>query len=828
RRSLLASPSWKRSRFSPGLFLNYLKVSCRKLVRQKGYSLINIAGLAVGMAACLLILLFVRDELSYDRYHHEANRIFRVAAYIRFGGMEGDIGSVPAPLAESCRQEFPEVEQTARFRKQGNFIVRHGERSYTESRLIFADASIFQVFTLPTRSGNPLTALAEPRTIVLSESTARKYFGAVDPVGQTLRLDNREDYRITGVYRDIPANSHFHFDLIASLASLEESRQPRWDGNNFFTYLLLRPGSDPAALQAKFPNFIRKYLGPWVKQAIGSSIDELFASGARVEYYLQPLPDIHLHSQLRTEIEVNGDIRIVYIFSAIALLILVIAAINFINLATARSAGRSKEAGIRKVLGSERRQLVRQFLADSLLLSGLAVLLALLLTAIALPWFNNLTAKKIDWSGAGIGFVAASAALMTLLVGVLAGLYPAWRLASARPADVLKGNLAAGVRGGRLRAVLVVFQFAVSMVLIIGTLVVTRQIHFIQNKNLGFDKDQVLVLQNAYLLENQAVSFKNEMRRHPAIVSATVSGFLPVPPASRNDTSIFPKGKSITSSNMVLAQNWTVDADYIKTMGMKIVAGRDFAKDAPADKEVVIINQAMARRFGWQEPLGRQISFPPPDNNLKTFTDRTVIGVLEDFHFESLRSPIGPLAMFLGGNRDRISFRFQAQRTTAVLAELKRLWQRFAPGQPFEYTFIDERFAELYRSEQQLGTIFSVFSGLAIFVACLGLLALASFMAERRTKEIGVRKILGATVAEITILLSREFVKWVVIAALIAWPLAYFTMRRWLQGFAYRTDIGIGLFMLSSLLALLIAILAVSFQAIRAARANPVDSLRYE
>jgi putative ABC transport system permease protein len=810
------------------MFKNYLKVAWRNIVRHKGYSFINIFGLAVGMAACLLILLFVKDELSYDRYNQKTDRIFRMTAYLRFGGLEGNIGSVPAPLAAALKQEFPEVLETARFRGQGNFIVRHGDLSFTESRLIFADASIFQVFTLPLRRGNPQTALTDPYTIVLSETAARKYFGNSNPVGRSLRLDNREDYRISGVFRDIPANSHFHFDLIASMESLSESRQSRWDGNNFFTYLLLRPGSDPAALQAKFPDLIRKYLGPWIQQALGRSIEEMFASGARLEYQLQPLRDIHLHSHLLTEynLENNGDIRVIYIFSVIALLILAIAAVNFINLATARSAGRTKEAGIRKVLGSERRQLVRQFMADSLLLSGLAIFLALLLAAVALPWFNRLTAKEIGLAGAGIGFVATTATLMTLLVGLLAGFYPAWRLASARPAEALKGKLAVGVRGGRLRAVLVVFQFAVSMVLIIGTQVVFQQLHFIQDKNLGFNKEQVLVLQNAYLLEKQTTAFKNEMLKHPAIASATVSGFLPVPPSSRNDSSLFPKGKDMSTDN-VLAQNWTVDADYIKTMGMRIVAGRDFAKDSPADKENVIINQEAARRFGWQVPLGRQISFPL-GTNLKTFTDRTIIGVLEDFHFESLRSPIGPLVMYLGEHRERISFRIRAQQTASVLAELKRQWQHFAPGQPFEYSFMDERFAEMYRSEQRLGTIFSIFAGLAIFIACLGLLALASFMAEKRTKEIGIRKVLGASVSEIIVLLSREFAKWVAIAALVAWPLAYYAMHRWLQGFAYRAGISIGLFLLSSLSALMIAILTVSFQAIRAARANPVDSLRYE
>jgi putative ABC transport system permease protein len=808
------------------MFKNYLKVAWRNIVRHKGYSAINIFGLAVGMAACLLLLLFIKDELSYDRYNENFARIHRVTCYIRFGGLEGNLGTVPAPLAAAMKQEFPEVAETVRFREQGNFIVRCNDRSYTESRLVFADASIFRVFTLPLRRGDPATALLAPRSIIVSEATAEKYFPAADPIGKSLRLDNETDYQITGVFKKIPNNSHFQFDLIASLNSLPESLETNWFGNNFFTYLLLRPGSDTAVLEAKLPRLILKYMGPQITQAFHLPIEKLLDSGAQLRYYLQPLAAIHLRSQLKSEIGINGNILFVYIFSAIALLILAIAAINFINLATARSAGRAKEAGIRKVLGSERRQLVGQFLADSLLMSGLAVLLALLLAASALTWFNSLTGKEIDMNGPGIGFMAASAALMTLLVGLVAGLYPAWRLAAAQPAEVLKGKLAAGVRGGRLRSVLVVSQFTVSIILIIGTLVIFRQLHYIQNKKLGFEKDQVLVLRNAYLLEKQTAAFKNEMLKNRAVVSGTVSGFLPVPPSNRNDNSIFPKG-DFNSSSTVMAQNWTVDADYIKTMGMRIASGRDFTRDAPADRSAVIINQAAARQFGWQEPLGRQISFPQ-DSSLKTFIHRTVIGVVEDFHFESLHSPITPLVMFLGDNNGQISFRFQAEHTAGVLSELKRQWQHFAPGQPFEYGFMDARFAEMYSSEQRLGKIFSVFSGLGIFIACLGLLALASFMAERRTKEIGVRKVLGATVSEIAVLLSREFVKWVGIAALIAWPLAYYAMHRWLQGFAYRTGIGIGLFILSSLLALLIAIATVSFQAIRAARQNPVNSLRNE
>ncbi len=805
------------------MFKNHLKVAWRSLVRNKGYSFINIFGLAVGMAACLLILLFIRNELSYDRHNEHFARIQRVAAHVRFGGMEDSISVVPAPLAAAVLREFPEVEAAVRLRGQGNFIVSRGAQSFTESRFIFADASLFRVFTLPLRRGDPHTALAEPQTIVLSETTARKYFGVEDPVGRVLRLDNENDYRVTGVFCDIPASSHFQFDLIASLASLAESRETAWTDNSSCTYLLLRPNSDPAALQAKFTAFVRKYVGPDIQRITGRSIDEFFASGARLSYFLQPLADIHLRSQLRAEIGVNGDIRIVYIFSAIALLILAIAAVNFLNLATARSSGQAREAGVRKVLGSVRSQLVGQYLTDSLLLSGLAAGLTLLLAALALPFFNHLAGKQLQLGGADFVFTVAVTLVMALLVGLLAGSYPAWRLSAARPAEVLKGRLATGVSGGRLRGALVVFQFAISITLVIATLVVSRQLDYIQKKNLGFDREQVLILGNAYLLGDQAETLKNEMLQAGGVLHATVSGFLPVP-STRSDIATAPRGQPIDARS-VLVQQWRVDADYIRTMGMRLVAGRDFSR-SPADNfDAVIINQAAARQFNWPDPLGQKISFPTGSHSE---IQRTVIGVVEDFHFETLRSPIAPLTLFIGKSRGNIAFRFQGENVAGILGNLKRLWQRLAPGQPFEYSFMDESFVAQYRSEQQLGTIFAVFATLAIFIACLGLLALASFLAEKRTKEIGIRKVVGASESQIVTLLSREFVKWVAIAALIAWPLAYYAMHRWLQGFAYRTKLGAGLFLLSSLLTLLIAILTVRFQAVRAARANPVDSLRYE
>jgi putative ABC transport system permease protein len=803
---------------------NYFKSAIRNMARRKGYSLINIIGLAIGMACCLLILMFVNDELNYDNYNKNAERIYRIAGSYRYGGRDFQYGTVSAPMANVLINEYPEVEETVRFRFNGSYIIKFADKSFTERRVIFSDPTIFNVFSIPLRQGDPKTALKEPYTLVLSKKTAGKYFGKENPIGKIIKLDNEKDYKVTGVFADIPHSSHFHFDIIASLASLEESRSQSWLRDNFFTYILLKPGASPKSLEAKFPGLIKKYLAPELEKFLGQSMETSFTKGdMRAEFYLQPLRRIHLHSDLMTELEPNSDIRYVYIFSAIALFILVIASINFINLTTARSAGRAREVGIRKVLGSVRRQLIGQFLVESLVMSIVAMVIALMLVNLALPYFNHLSGKELTSADNYNGVMVLSMLVITLLTGLLAGFYPAFFISAFQPISVLKGRLKSGVKSGSLRSVLVVFQFTVSIVLIIGTLVVMNQLYYIQNKKLGFDKDRVLILHNAYLLDQQAQTFKNEMLKYPQIKNASVSSFLPVP-SDRNSGAVAPEGQWDNETGTSV-QHWTVDYDYLTTLGMKLAAGRNFSKSNPTDTAAVIINQAAAKQFGWEKSPGKRLDRFFGEGKIETFT---VIGVVEDFHFESLRNTIAPVLLYLDQTGSLISFRINTDNIPGTIDLLRDKWEQFLPGQPFEYSFLDERFDQVYKTEQRLGKIFGTFALLAIFVGCLGLFGLAAFISEQRTKEIGIRKVLGASISSIIRLLSLEFVRLVGTATLIAWPAAYLIMNQWLREFAYKTSLNIWIFLAAGMSAVTIALLTVGYQSVKTALVDPVKSVKYE
>lgn len=807
------------------MFRNYFKTALRNIFRHKGYSVINMTGLAIGLACSLLILIYIQDELSYDAYNEKADRIYRVAGAIMFGGRDFKLATVPAPMAKTLVNDYPEVENAVRFRDAGSRVVSYGENNFKERALIFSDPEFFELFAIPLLAGDPEIALKKPYTIILSKKTAQKYFGQENPVGKVLKLDNEDDYMVTGIFDNIPHNSHFHFDLIASMASLDESRSPIWLNNNFNTYILLNKHAHPNSLEAKFPELIKKYMAPQVEQALGKSLDELVKSGsANVSFYLQPLRDIHLHSGLEGELEPNSDIKYVYIFSAIALFILILAAINFMNLSTARSAGRAKEVGIRKVMGSPRSSLIKQFLGESLLLSFISMFIAALLVILAIPYFNNLAGKVFEAADFFNGEMILLTVVITLLTGFLAGVYPAFFISAFKPINVLTGELKSGVKSGFLRRTLVVFQFAVSIILIIGTLVVMNQLHYIQNKDLGYDKEQVLILQDTHLLGSQAETFKNEMLKHPQVQYASISSFLPVP-SSRSLISLFPEGK-LGSKDSTSMQNWIVDYDYIKTLGMKIVKGRNFSRDFSTDTSAVIINQKAAEQFGWNEPIDKKVGKIVSDKgDVKMYT---VIGVVENFHFDSLKNNIGPLAMFLGESTKMISFRINAEDIPGTIDLLRDKWKTFLPHQSFEYYFLDEKFAETYRAEQRIGKIFGTFTVLAILISSLGLFGLAAFIAEQRTKEIGIRKVLGAAVSSIIGLLSREFVILVGIANIIAWPIAYFIMNKWLQDFAYKAPLSIWLFLAAGITAVIIALLTTTFQAIKAALSDPIKSLRYE
>jgi len=807
------------------MFRNYVKIVWRNLANNKVYSAINIGGLAVGMACCLLITLYVTDELSYDRYHQKADRIYRANLGIKFGGTEQLVATTTDVLGPILQRDYPQVETYVRLYTAGSFLVKKTGtiNNIREADILFADSSLFAVFTFPLVAGNPQKALARPNTIVISESAANRHFAGQNPIGQTLLLDNRKTYEVTGVMRDMPRNSHFKAEFFVSMASLNYN----WNSylsNNFQTYMLVKPGANPGAFKGYFEQIVQKYISPELKKAIGSTVDDMVKSGSYFRFGMTPLLDIHLKATETGGLGVNGDIQYIYIFSIVALFVLLIACINFMNLSTARSAKRANEVGVRKVLGSQRYQLMAQFFAECVLLAFLAMLLALGFVFVLLPFFNEIASKSLTISDLLLSRFSILIGVLPVLVGVLAGSYPAFFLSSFRPIQVLKGRL--NREGGGLRNALVVFQFATSIVLIVGTVIVYRQINFIQQKNLGFNKNQVLIINDAYALDKQAVAFKEEILKLKGVENGTLSGFLPTP-SNRNSTVMFPEGQLDQTKGVSIGQ-WDIDYDYIPTLGMSLVQGRNFSEDFGTDSTGVILNETAVKLFGFGDnPIGKGIMlFGDDPQNLKQFK---VVGVVKDFHFESLKSNIGALCMMLKPSSGHVSFRLDARNDLpGIIKQIEAKWNQMAPGQPFSYTFMDESFNAVYTAEQRIGRLSLAFAFFTILVACLGLFGLATFTAEQRTKEIGVRKVLGASVGSIVTLLSKDFLKLVVVAIGLATPLAWWAMHRWLADFAYKIDIEWWAFGLAGVLAVGIALLTVSFQSVKAALMNPVKSLRAE
>jgi ABC-type transport system, involved in lipoprotein release, permease component len=816
------------------MFRNYLTIAFRNLLKHRFFTAINIFGLAIGIASCLLITLYVLHELSYDKHFENADRVYRVDTEILFNGNHHRLAVGPAPLAEALMNDFPEVEAAVRFRAWGSRLIKTEKATdnIKERHVIFADNEILQVFPLKLLSGDAQNGLKEPNAVMISKSKADKYFPGQDAVGQTLILDNEHNYKVTGVFPDFPEATHFRFDFILAMSGLDESKNDMWLSNNFNTYFLLRKGASPADVEAKFKKMVETYAGPQIEQIfnINFTVDDFEAGGNRFQFSLMPLTRIHLHSDRTAELAANSDITYVYLFGAIALFILGIACINFMNLSTARSANRAREVGVRKVLGSLRGHLVRQFLTESILLSFIAFVIGLGLVALALPYFNLLSARSLEIPYSDPRFIGLMI-VAAIVVGILAGIYPSAFLSGFKPVNVLKGKLALGMKSGLVRSSLVVFQFMVSIFLLIGTITVQKQLSFIQNKRLGFQKDQVLILQDTQVLGPQIESFKNEMLNETLISSASISGFLPVSGWGRSDTSFWPEGKQTTQDNLTSMQHWRVDHNYVKTLGMNVKAGRDFSKDFPSDSSAIIINEAAARKFGFANPVGERIStfdFSEGEIDPDKSVTYTIIGVVEDFHFESLRKNITPLGLVLGDATWCMSFRFESEKASQVIDLLESKWKQVAPGQPFQYTFLDEAFGKMYSSEERLGHIFGIFAGLAIVIACLGLFALTAFTAEQRTKEIGIRKVLGASVTSIVVLLSREFGKLIVIAFVIAAPISWFAVSWWLESYTYKAEIGLAIYVLAGLVAFVVAWLTMGYQSIRAATANPVNSLKSE
>ncbi|MCH8125765.1 ABC transporter permease [candidate division KSB1 bacterium] len=800
---------------------NYIKIALRNLLKHKVYSLINVAGLAIGMACCLLILLYVKDELSYDRYHKNIDRIYRVTLHGRLAGSDINVTSTCRPMAAALINEYPEVEFALRLRQMSRTVlVSRGDKYFNENRVFYADSTYFDVFTLPLLRGNAKTALTAPNSVVIPEATALKYFGDEDPIGKTLTFNNTTDYKVTGVSENIPSNSHFHFDFLASFVSLDDHNSTIWIQNSLHTYIVLQENASAEQLNNKFPELIRKYVAPQIEQAMGVSFDDFLEQGGEYNYSLQPVKDIHLYSHLTGEFEPTGNADYVTIFALIAFFILILACINFMNLATARSANRAKEVGLRKVVGSNQTQLIAQFLVESILLSAMAMIIGIFLVKLFLPGFNNLAAKEIEMSYLGDTYLSLGILIITLFVGVVAGSYPAFFLASFKPINVLRGKLTTGMKSSSLRSGLVVFQFIISVGLIISTLVVGDQLDYMRNKNLGFEKDQVVVIHRASALGNQLDIFENQLKQLPNINVTTATYHLP---GKLPDTNAF-QLPDVPQSEAYLLSTFSVGFDFIETLSIEMVAGRSFSKDFPTDSSAYIINEAAVKKFGWTEAIGKSIIEPDPEGA----SVGEVIGVMKDFHFESLHEVIKPAILRLASGPRFVVAKINSDDIPGTIADIEQKWAVLAPNQPFEYTFLDNDFDQLYKTDQRVGKIFTIFTILGIFVACLGLFGLTSFSAEQRTKEIGIRKALGASVSNIVILLSKEFTKLIAISFFIAAPISYFVMTKWLENFAYTSGIKLPTFILAGGIVCLVAWLTISYQSIKAALTNPVNALKYE
>ena len=811
------------------MFKNYLKIAARNLSGQKFFSLINISGLAIGLACTMLILLYVQHELSFDNHHSKADRIYRVQCQIQFGEKFFDMNTNPAPLGAALSDDYPEVEATVRLKDQGRYLVKIGEVTFQEEGLVFADSSIFTVFDIPLIKGTK-EALYKPNSIVIDENTAKKYFADANPIGERLLLDNKIDVEITGVFATMPTNSHFHYTHILSMSSLDYSKDTNWLSNNFYTYAVLQDGTTQADLESKFPQMIEKYVGPQVNQFLNLSMEDFASSGNFIKYNLLPIKDIHLYSQKEDEIEANGNIVYVYLFTGIAFLVLVLAAINFMNLSTARSAGRAKEVGVRKVLGSLRSHLIYQFLTESIIISAVAMLIAILLAQLAVPYFNDLanTTMGIPYTSPLFYALILSGVLG---IGMIAGVYPAFFLSAFRPATVLKGKLNLGVKSGWLRSTLVVFQFAISTILIVTTMVINKQLDFIMTTNLGFNKERVLLVEDAYGLGDQIQSFKSKVKQIAGVSNATVSGYLPIG-SNRSDNMYWREGQTPNEETMVSTQQWRVDYDYIETLGMDLLDGRNFIESNGADSSAIIINEEAAKLFGIaDDPLGAHIvtwEDMPDENGNAPLEVKTVIGVVRNFHFSSLKENIGPLFLRLGKSSYYLSVRVEDTDMPTMIDNIEAEWVALANGQPFAYSFMDQRYDDMYNAESRVRNLFSVFAVLAILIACLGLFGLAAFTAQQRTKEIGVRKVMGASVPGIVMLLSKEFGKLIIIAMTISFPLAWYGISEWLQDYKFRIELTPWIFIMAGLITFLIAWLTMSYQSIKAATMSPSKSLRDE
>lgn len=806
---------------------NNIKIAWRNLKKQPFFTFLNVAGLAIGLTGGLLIGLYIYDELSFDTMFADSEQIYRIDLDSKFGGKEDMLATAPAPLAATLLKNYSQVEISARFRNFGSCLLRKTDAIHNikENNSTYADSSFLKLFGIPLLEGDAKTALEKANSLVLTKSVAEKHFGSQSALGKAILVDNEETYTVTGVIDDLPQNSFLrNHGVFFSMAGLDDAHVDVWGSNNFPTFIKLNSKTDIATFEAEIQKIVKNYIIPWA-QAIfpGLTYDQFIASGNYLKFKLTPLESIHLDSDRVAEMSPNGSRQNVYILFFIGLFLITLAVVNFMNLSTAYSLKRAKEVGIRKTLGSNNVGLIKQFLTEAILMSIISLIAALFLAILALPFFNELSAKTISIPFSNPGFWAILI-FSAIFLGLLSGSYPSFFLSSFSPIKVLKGSLS-GVSGGKsLRNSLVIFQFSISIFLILSTLVVYRQLNFIQNKDLGFQKNQLLIVDDLGSAQQKLNSFKEQVKNIPQIEQIALSSYLPTP-SSRTDYTFYQQGFP-NQEDQVNMQEWSIDHEYIGTIGIELLAGRDFDFARAADSTSIILNESAIRLFkkSPEEAIGMKVvNLFGQENGEIAYT---VIGVVKNFHYESLRQNINALAMRLGDYADKMIIKVRPGDFETTISQVKQVWSSIAPEQPFNYYFLDDSFNNTYQSEQRLGGIFFTFSMLSIFIACLGLFGLSAFNAEKRIKEIGIRKVMGASIGQIVVILSSDFMKLVFVSILISLPIGWYAMNKWLEDFTYRATIPWWAYALAAVLAIFVSILTVSYQSIKAALINPIKSLK--
>ncbi len=804
------------------MITNYFRIAWRSLRKNGTFSFINIFGLSIGLASCLLISAYVYSELTYDQSAANANQISRVELHVTGNGSVVDYPNVDWAVGPGMKNAFPEVITFTRLSKGWQPYLRYKDALFKEEHLAMADSNFLRVFSIPLIAGNEKTALKDPNSIVISKAFAQRYFGAEDPMGKLLTVSNSGEFKVTGLIDKVPDNSHFKFEAFVSMSTQQRQRDT-WSNVGYYTYLVLHPQTNTTELEKKFRDLVAKYVVPEIQQDMGVSLAEAQKSVDTFVFYLQPLQRIHLYSHTSYEMEPNGDIKYVYIFSALAAFILLLACVNFINLSTATSAKRAREVGVRKVMGSLKTQLIYQFLTESILVAFCAMAFAYLLVGAALPYFNLLTGKTMDFGFFLQPLTLAVVVSGFIVVGFAAGLYPAFFLSSFNMISVLKGNTLSSGKRDTLRSSLVVFQFAVSTALIISTLVVYQQLNFMQNKNLGYDKDQVLVITDTRMLRNNEQVFKEQLLKDSRVINASIARQVPGQKEIGGTQAFSKDQKENESTSEIHIDIFRVDYDYMATLGMELRNGRNFSEDFPSDSSAIVVNETAAKEFGWDvdRAVGKSIV-------VSGQTEYHVVGVVKDFNYASARQKIGPAVMMLPYHNGSTLVKLHGADIKRFLEDARRQWDAFSPDAPFTYSFLDERFAALYFAEERTGQVFTTFAVIALIIAGLGLFGLSAFSAQQRTKEIGIRKVLGASAQQVLVMLSKQFLVLVLIAFVIAAPLITWAMNYWLEDFAYRITIAWWVFLVAAGLSFFIAFASMCYQVVRAAVANPVNSLKAE